>query len=214
MTSLKYIFSKAQYKLSRERSVKMLKWLNPVRSSGAWGGQLFLQEPQQYTETFLLSPGETTRIPGPRCSYAACAWIIHQHSLPVRLVHTSPWETGTQRAGELLCSTAPDLVSLNYSAVSKAWPGDISTKHKWLRFNFRTVPLKIQTGLRLPHCYTRPLGLSVAPSKKQPACHHDRTKTLQAGWIMTRMLIENMVLQHSSDSKNKKTLNPVILGVL
>lgn len=34
MTSLKYIFSKAQYKLSREGSVKMLKWLNPVRSSG------------------------------------------------------------------------------------------------------------------------------------------------------------------------------------
>lgn len=85
-----------------------------------------------------------------------------------------------------------------------------------LRFNFRTVPLKIQTGLRLPHCYTRPLSLTVAPSKKkkQPACHRDRTKTLQAGRIMTRMLIENMVWQHSSDSKNKQTLNPVILGVV
>lgn len=34
MTGLKYIFSKAQHKLSREESVKMLKWLNPVGSSG------------------------------------------------------------------------------------------------------------------------------------------------------------------------------------
>lgn len=37
----------------------------------------------------------------PRWSYAACAWIIHWHSSPDRLVHAAPWEGAAHTASSL-----------------------------------------------------------------------------------------------------------------
>lgn len=67
----------------------------------------------------LLSPEAATHIPGQPWSYAACAWIIHWHSSPGRLVHSAPWEGAahgasslrlTGRTGEVLCHPRPTLV--------------------------------------------------------------------------------------------------------
>lgn len=87
---------------------------------GSWGGQFFLEEPR-HTESLLLSLAAAMHIPGPRWSYAACAWIIHRHSSPGRLVHTAPWEEEeaacrasslrlTAQTGEVLCRPHLTLV--------------------------------------------------------------------------------------------------------
>lgn len=150
---------------------------------------------------FLLSPEAALHIPTPRWSYAACAWIIHWHSSPGRLVHTGPWEEAAHslltaadrqtdkqtRTGEEPCR--PRLTLFRWSILP------LSAKHDPLTYrpNINNsgsislpVPLETQTGSCLPHCYTRPVGLS------RSVWHKPWTATsLQAGWVMTWILIIN-----------------------
>lgn len=107
MTTFKYTFPTNQSSCKKCNSYSSELYYAPFTKNvqrGSWGGQFFLEEPQ-HTESLLLSPEAATHIPGPRWSYAACAWIIHWHSSPVRLLLTAPWETATHTAGagEVLC---------------------------------------------------------------------------------------------------------------
>lgn len=119
MTTFKYTLptnqSSSESPYSTELSNELTRNCNVQQ--GGWGGQIFSEEPL-HTESLSLSPLAAVHIPGPRWSYAACAWIIHWHSSPDRLVHGGPWEEAAH-ASHL---TAADSPGQERCSAVHVWP--------------------------------------------------------------------------------------------